>query len=125
MDILPDSRLKDHGTGHPKGSKEMVPGWWWVPIFCANCGQDGGLVPEQTTSGAFYLCDPCEAAYGTIPGMAVMPDEVFWQRVQDETMEHYGRLLTPQETMEQLADPASLLSRLARDRAALTPAAGG
>lgn len=127
VELLPDSRLKDarSHTGHPKGAFQQAPGWWWTPIFCANCGADGGAVPEDNIMGAFYLCPPCFETHGVPAGISVMPDEVFWQLVHNEMMERYGRMLTTPEILTQLADTNSLLSRLARDRTALTPSPRG
>jgi hypothetical protein len=75
QDILPNSRAK-----HAKNVifKLGVP---WVPIFCANCGADGGLVPEEHCDFAFYLCDsPCGEKWGAVAGTMVMPMKYFMLR---------------------------------------------
>jgi hypothetical protein len=117
-DILPDARLKTVLT--PKGVK-MMGSVAWVPIYCVNCGADGGRVPEENMTDVFYLCDPCFEVHGKIAGTMVMRDEVFFARVRDEQLAKYGRDLTPFEQAVQLTDPDSFLSKLARARAALTP----
>lgn len=113
--VLPDSR-----AANPTGLVPSVNGWQ-VPIFCASCGVKGGLVPEENMTFAFWLCNPCFAAHGEITNTMVMPDEVFWEEVKHAQLDKYGHNLTPEETIASLADPESLESRLARDRAALTP----
>jgi hypothetical protein len=53
-DTLPDSRLKQSKGlvhGGPAGQFRMN----WVPIYCANCGAAGGLVPEENKTFAFWL----------------------------------------------------------------------
>lgn len=116
--ILPDSRAKS-GAGwmaSPMGGH--------VPIYCANCGVPGGMVPEANMTFAFWLCKPCFATHGELTNTMVMPDEVFWEEVRQAQHERHGHSLTAEETLIALADPESLESRLAKDRAALTPAAG-
>ena len=108
--VLPDSRLK-----RPVGIK-FRGGVAWQPIFCANCGADGGLVPEENCNFAFYLCDPCHDKHGAVAGTMVMPDEVFWAKVQSAQIEKYGRVLSPDEQIEALKSTDSLLSKLAKDR---------
>lgn len=120
-DILPASTAKTVLT--PKGSK-LIAGQWWQPLYCANCGKHCGRVPEDS-GHAFYLCDPCFRVHGTVAGTMVVPDEVFWATVREAQLEKYGRELTTAEMAAQLTDPDSFLSKLARDRAALTPTAGG
>ena len=41
--------------------------------------------------------DPCSVKWGEQYGYAVMPDEVFWQEVNHEMLEKYGRPLTAVE----------------------------
>jgi hypothetical protein len=89
-DILPDCRPKVQQKVTRLGSLN------WVPIYCANCGSDGGLVPEETNF-AFYLCIPCSEKWDPPPGTWLVPDEVFWQRVAEESSD-------------------SSLAKLARDR---------
>jgi hypothetical protein len=118
-ELLPDSRLRTIVT--PKGMIQG-PGGMWVPVFCANCGADGGMCPEESTF-LFYLCNDCFKTHGHIAGTLMMPDEVFWARVAQEQIERYGRILTTKEVLAALSDPESLESKLARDRALLTPKA--
>ena len=110
-DVLPSCIARERKT-------VVRAGQTWIPLFCANCGADGGLVLEQDLGDnfAFYLCDPCAEKWGPIAGMTMVPDEVFWAKVRDAQMEEYGRILTPEEQGEQLKDGDSLLSKLARER---------
>jgi hypothetical protein len=108
--ILPDSR--------PKVQKNVVRlgNLDWVPIYCANCGCDGGLVPAEHCNFAFYLCVPCADKWEPLAGTFMVPDEVFWQKVHDEQMEKYGRILSPDELVEVLKDPENSLTKLCKDR---------
>jgi len=45
----------------------------------------------------------------------VVPDEVFWEKVNQAQIEKYGRLLEPNEIIRQLDDVNSTLSVLARE----------
>lgn len=90
--ILPDSRLTKPGAGINRGAAGT-----WQPIFCAQCGCEGGMVPEENMTFAFWLCNPCFASHGHITTTYVMPDEVFWARLVDEQREKYGRILTVDE----------------------------
>jgi hypothetical protein len=116
--ILPDSRARSAvgWVASPMGGH--------VPIYCANCGVAGGMVPEENMTFAFWLCKPCFATHGEITNTMVMPDEVFWEEVKHAQLEKHGHTLNAEETRLALADPESLESRLARDRGALTPHAG-
>jgi hypothetical protein len=109
MDLLPDSRLKA-----PKNIQFHL-GMNWVPIFCANCGADGGFVPAENMTFVCYLCQPCANKLPPIEGTYVMPDEVFFQKVRDAQMEKYGRLLTAEEIAIELQDSNSILSKLKKD----------
>lgn len=82
-DVLPDSRA------NVARGVISTAGGAWVPVFCANCGGDGGMVPEDSTF-AFYLCDPCASKWGPIAGTLMVPDEVFWQRVAEAELEDDG-----------------------------------
>lgn len=78
-DLLPDSRARD--------GREVTRHWFLgntVPIFCANCGKEGGRVPEENCTFAFWLCDNCVETFGPIAGTMMVPDEVFWQQVADD-----------------------------------------
>lgn len=109
-DILPSSMLK-----RPKGSVRRPDGWW-QPIFCANCGCDGGLVPEENMTFAFYLCNTCAEKLGDAAHLMMMPDEVFFLKVQEAQLERYGRLLTAEEILKALNDDSHPLAKLAKDR---------
>lgn len=105
-----------------RNSKTVVwaNGMKWIPIFCANCGCDGGQVLEvdyeRTKNHAFHLCMTCAERWTTLADTAITPDEVFWQKVHDESVEAFGRDLTVQETAEALKDGNHVLAKLAKDR---------
>ena len=105
-DLLPDSRMTDR--------RQFVPGPYGaqVPIFCANCGTDGGWVPEENMTFVFYLCRPCAETYGEIAGMTMTPDEIFFERVKQEQLEAHGRFLSEQELHDVVAADASPLATL-------------
>lgn len=93
----------------------------WVPIFCANCGADGGMVPDPDDVGisgdfAFYLCQPCSEKWSPLTSTYLCPDEVFWDKVKKAQLEKYGRELTGPEVANELKDGDSMLSKLARER---------
>jgi len=106
--VLPDSRTKD-GRGAVLG-----PGGYWVPIYCASCGAEGGLVPVENMTFAFYLCTPCFAKHGALTNMMMMPDEVFWEKVKQAQLEQYGRVLSTEELQAVVEADASPLARLIR-----------
>ena len=108
-DFLPDSRTRA-GRG-----VVMIRGRAFVPVYCANCGCNQGLVGEEHTTFAFMLCDSCVAKHGPPACMLAVPDEVFWKKVRDEETELYGRTLTEPERARVLDDPESALSKLAKD----------
>lgn len=110
-DILPDSR-----SNRTIGIKHSIGGVWWIPIYCANCGADGGYVPEENMTFAFYLCNLCADKWGNIANTYSEPDEVFFARVRDAQLEKYGQLLGPEELLKALDDAGSPLAKLARDR---------
>jgi len=92
----------------------------WIPIFCANCGKDGGMVQETefdlVKNFAFYLCDPCAAKWSPMTNTALSPDEAFWKKVRQAQLEAFGRELTAQEIIEALKDENHILTKLANDR---------
>jgi hypothetical protein len=88
----------------------------WKPIYCANCGGDGGLVPEAGCDFAFYLCQGCAEKQGPITGYWMMPDEVYWEKVKQAQLEEYGRELFPEEIVEALKDENSIIAKLAKDK---------
>jgi hypothetical protein len=105
-DILPDSRLRDPSKGLVfKGSQA------WQPVFCANCGKDGGWTPTTSTY-MFYLCDNCVDTHGVPAGTMVIPDQVFWQKCREAQMNEFGRELTPIELLQTVEEGASPLARL-------------
>ena len=110
LDLLPSSVPRETRNVVMRGA---VP---WVPIYCANCGCDGGHVPEDAKDFAFYLCIPCHDKHGTIAGTMAVPDEVFWQKVKDAQIEKYGRELLAHEVVEELKVGDSMLSKLAKER---------
>lgn len=107
---LPDSRTK------AQRAVIRSNGMNWVPIFCANCGADGGMVPEKNCTFAFYLCTPCSEKWEDVLGTYSEPDTVFWDRVKEEQLSQYGRELTAEELIEVLLDGNSSLSKLAKDK---------
>lgn len=107
--MVPDCRARA-GRGAMRGPG----GLFYVPIYCANCHAEGGLVPEENTTFAFWLCNPCFRTMGEITNTMAMPDEVFWERVKQEQLERYRRLLTPQELLTVVEADASPLATLVK-----------
>jgi hypothetical protein len=108
-DVMPDSRTRTIYT--PRGAQPSVLGWW-VPIFCASCGVEGGRVPQENMDFAMWLCNPCFARYGEIMGMMVMPDEVFWEKLKQEQLTTYGRFLSNDELVSIVEADATPLATL-------------
>lgn len=111
MEILPDSRTQRMPSGVNRG----VLGTW-LPVFCANCGAEGGLVPDANMTFCFYLCNTCAETYGQIAGMMLMPDEVFFAKVAEAQLERYGRYLTPDECAQVAEDTSHPLWTVLRDQ---------
>lgn len=107
--ILPDSRATTIFT--PRGATPG-PGGFWIPIFCASCGREGGKVPEENMTFVFWLCNPCFAVYGELTNMMVMPDEVFWEKIKQEQLSAYGRLLSTEELQVLVEADATPLATL-------------
>lgn len=108
-DILPDSRMRD-----PVGGIRAPGGGTLIPIYCANCGKQWGMVPEESITFAFALCDPCaETDIAIAAHFYKEPDAVFWERIENAQREGFGRPLNPQELATQLDDPTSTLAKLA------------
>jgi hypothetical protein len=107
-ELLPDSRARA-GTGGIVGPG----GRTWIPIFCANCGTEGGKVPEDFCTFAFWLCRNCEH-HGTFAHCLTEPDVAFWKRVHGEAAEEQG-LTTLDALVLALDDPSSQLAKLLRD----------
>lgn len=122
LSLFPDSRLRLIATPHDAINVGVAG--YWVPIFCASCGCDGGAVPQENMSFAFWLCNSCFDKHGASTLFMTTPDSVFWEEVKQAQLAKYGRFLTPEEVADKLTDPESLESRLARDRKLLTPHAG-
>ena len=110
MDLLPDSRAKNP-TGATAGK-----GGYWVPVFCANCGIEGGKVPEWNMNFVFYQCQKCSDTYGEVAGMMKVPDEVFYEKMKNEQLEAHGRFLSEQELVTVIQEDASPLARLIKGR---------
>jgi hypothetical protein len=123
VDILPSSVTKvirDGKSGIFDLTGEMIE---WVPVFCASCGVGGMRVPlVQIASGGFvaWFCEAaqnnCAERYRDQTMFAKIPDEVFWAKVKQAQLESYGRELFAHEIEDQLHDPNSLMSKLARER---------
>jgi hypothetical protein len=96
------------------------PGNEWVYLYCASCGDDGGRVRKADIPNveefAFRLCDPCAEKYGKIDGTFFVPDEVFFAKVKEASIERMGRELVQDEVFKLLDDPNSFLSKLVKDR---------
>lgn len=109
-DLLPDSRARQ--------AKGVVRGYGmnWVPIFCANCGKDGGMCPEENMTFICWLCAYCAETYGKIAGTLMMPDEIFWEKVKQEQLAAYGRYLTDLELAAVVEADASPLATLVKQR---------
>jgi hypothetical protein len=115
-ELLPDSRLKDREKGtvsilHPAVMNRLN----WAPIFCANCGAAGGYVPQETTTFAFYLCNPCAEKWSALAGTMQVPDEVFWEKVRQAELEEYGHVLSTPEVIQALNDGDGALAKLAKE----------
>lgn len=95
-------------------------GMKWIPVFCANCGTDRGLVLEseweRVKNFAFALCDPCAEKWSPLVDTYIAPDEAFWKKIHDAQMEAFGRDLTPEEIVEALKDDNHILTKLCKDR---------
>lgn len=104
--ILPDSRAKEVRGRVFRGSQA------WVPVFCANCGADGGMCPEENMTFLFYICRKCSETYGEIVGTMMMPDEVFFEKIKQEQLASHGRFLTPDEVEAEVQEGASPLAKL-------------
>jgi hypothetical protein len=112
-EILPDCRTAHVAT--PRGATPG-PGGFWVPTFCANCGAEGGKVPEENMTFLFWLCNKCAETHGQIAGTMMMPDEVFFERLKQEQLAYYGRIMTEEELIVVVQEDASPLARLIKER---------
>ena len=107
-DVLPDSRARTIRGRVFRGAQA------WVPIFCANCGKEGGLTPEDSTF-LFWMCDPCFQSKGHITGTMVVPDHEFYQKLREEQLESHGRPLSPAELQQVLQDGTTPLATLLKE----------
>jgi hypothetical protein len=105
-DILPDCRAKE------AKDRIFTPIGAWVPVFCANCGVDGGSCPEENMTFIFYLCKKCAETYGKIAGTMLMPDEVFFEKLKQEQLASHGKFLTQEELAAVVEADASPLATL-------------
>jgi hypothetical protein len=105
-DVLPDCRARE------TRGRVFTAGGVLVPVFCANCGRDGGWCPEENMTFLFYLCSTCAETHGQIAGTMLMPDEVFFERLRQEQVEAYGRYLTQQELTQVVEAGGSPLATL-------------
>ena len=105
-DILPDSRAKN-----VKG-RISVKGTSYVPIYCANCGTDGGGVPEEHITFAFYLCNKCAETWGPVAGTYMEPDAVFFEKVKQAQI---AEKVPTRDLAEVLSRKYHPLAKLARD----------
>jgi hypothetical protein len=116
VNILPESRAKVTrgavAVFHPLARKRIN----FVPVYCANCGDPGPLVPEDSTF-SFYLCDAkCAPLWGDFAGTWTEPDAAFFEKVRLAQIEKYGRELTIPEVIMELENENSVLSKLATER---------
>lgn len=108
-EFLPESRARE-----TRGVVRSAEHGNLIPIFCANCGKEWGLVPEHYVTFAFALCDPCSETHGDVAHTYKEPDAVFWERVRNA--EHEKKVaLTPALLAIELADFGSTFSKLARE----------
>lgn len=106
IELLPDSRAKNTKNRIFRGSEA------WVPVFCANCGKEGGWCPEENMTFLFYQCYPCSEKYGEIAGTLKMPDEVFFEKLKNAQLEEHGEFLDSQELAKIVEEDASPLATL-------------
>jgi hypothetical protein len=109
VQLLPDTRLKIPTKVQRHKDQN------WVPIFCANCGKDGGWVPDNSTF-AFYICTPCAAKCGNIDGTYMVPDEVFFDKLRNVQIEEFGRELSVYEMTEAIKNENNVLSKLVSEK---------
>ena len=108
-ELLPDCRARE------TKNRIYSPIGNWVPVFCANCGRDGGSCPEENMTFMFYLCGKCAETYGQIAGTMMMPDEIFFEKLKQEQMESYGHYLTQSEFAAVVAADSSPLANLLKE----------
>lgn len=106
--VLPDSRLR---TVHTARGQVFTSNGAWIPVFCANCGTEGGLCHEHSTH-AFWLCNPCFERMGHITGTMVVPDAEYYAKVRQEMHEAHGRDLNALELAKIREEASTPLARL-------------
>jgi hypothetical protein len=72
-------------------------------------------VPEENCTFVCWLCDPCAEKWGPELASKMIPDQVFWRKVQAEQIERYGRVLSPDELQVAAESPCTALGKLLRD----------
>ena len=119
MDLLPSSVARET-RDVVFGEHDFADGKiGWILVYCASCSKSGPRVPEVSIqSGGFvcWLCDDCAPKVRDETMFALVPDEVFFAKVEAAQLEKYGRTLELHEVVDQLGDPNSLCSKLARER---------
>jgi hypothetical protein len=108
MNILPDSRAK------VTRGQVFTSSGTWIPVFCANCGTDGGLCPEESTF-MFYLCNDCFDKYGAITGTMTVPDAVFYEKLAQEQQQAFGRPATMSELLQVIENDSTPLATLLKE----------
>jgi hypothetical protein len=77
---LPDSRLsgskREHTAVHMQARGIMRGKMWMEKVFCANCGDEGGLITPEWAAHIFYICWPCAERLGPPPGLVEVSEEV-------------------------------------------------
>jgi hypothetical protein len=111
--VLPDSRVRHVAT--PRGAINVGIDGWEVPVYCANCGKLCASCPAENMTFMFYLCTPCFETHGAIAGTMAVPDEVWWQKIHEESLETYGRDLSNDELVAIVAADTSPLATLIKE----------
>lgn len=114
LPFLPDSRPRV--AKNPIRIVNALGAMNWVKTYCINCGCNGPLTLEETTTFFSYLCTPCAEKHGQWDGMFAVPEEVFFERLKNAQIEQYGKELTEVELITALQDESSVVSKLAKER---------
>lgn len=107
--VLPECRARD-----PKGMIFTEIGVY-IPFYCANCGKECGSCPEENMRFMFYLCPKCAESWGEVAGVMALPDEVFWEKLKQEQMAHFGYYPNQQELAKVLEEDSSPLATLLKE----------
>lgn len=122
VELLPDTRARV-----PRGAVWTKRFGWMVPVHCGSCHRPYGMVPQKGMTFAFVLCKRCEGFGDTSQFAFAEPDEVYWARMAEEAERARQQAVAGvRETVsgqfdvakwmaEQLRDPSSLVSKIARD----------